>query len=234
MTAGTPLLFAALAGVIAERSGVFNIGIEGFMLMGAITAFSVAAVTQNKWMALLATLLICGILGLLLALLSVTLHVNQIVVGIAYTIFLTGLSSVFGKPYLGKTAGDRFSKLFVSEDNNWIMQLLSKDILVYIAIIVAILLWIFIYKTKPGLHLRACGESPDTIDSLGVNVFRIRYCTLVVSGMLAGLGGAYLSLSYTPMWTEGMSAGRGWLAIALISFSMWNPVRAIACSYLML
>lgn len=230
--AGTPLLLVALGGIIVERSGVFNLGYEGLMLIGAVVAFRVAMITQEKWSAVLITLIVCGILGLIFAFITVTLRVNQIASGIALVILLTGLSSVIGKPVIGMIAGDQFNAIKLDFLPSFLKPIFEQDALIYITILIAIISWIFLFKTRAGLHLRAAGENPGTIDSLGVNVFRIRYAAMIVSCMFAGLAGAYLSLAYTPLWVEGMSAGRGWLAMALVSFALWNPMRAIFGSYL--
>lgn len=232
ITAGTPILYAALGEVLAERSGVLNLALEGLMLMGAVIAFRTVAVTNNKWYALLVVIGICGLLGLFLAVLFVTLRVNQIATGVAFTIFCTGLSSIIGKPFLGKTAGDQFRIIDIPFIDGWVSTILDKDALVYLSIILAILLWVFMYKTKYGLHLRAAGEDPAALDSLGINVFAIRYCYVIISAILTGIAGAYLSLAYTPLWIEGMSAGRGWLAIAVVNFALWDPLKAVLGAYL--
>lgn len=232
ITAGTPLLYVTLGEVLAERSGVMNLALEGLMLIGAVTAFITATVTHDKWIALLVAAIICALLGLIVAVLTVSLRVNQIVAGIALTIFLTGLSSLVGNPYVSMTAGDKFEAITIPFLHGWIATILNQNMMVYLAIILAILIWVWIYKTKFGLYLRAAGENPSSLDTLGINVFRIRYGYVIVGAMLAGMGGAYLSLSYTPMWIDGMSAGRGWIAIALVNFAIWEPYRAIFGSYL--
>lgn len=234
ITAGTPLLFAAVGEILTERSGVLNLGLEGLMLMGAVTGFSVAHATGNKWLAVLAVLAISALLGLILAVLMVTFKANQIATGIAVSIFLTGLSTLVGKPVLGVLAGDRFRKISIPflAKIPLLQMILEKDILVYIALIICVLAFFLLYRTKAGLHLRVVGDSPATLDSLGVSVVRTRYLYVIIGSMLTGVGGAYLSLAYTPTWVEGMAAGRGWLTIALVNFALWNPGKAVYGAYL--
>jgi simple sugar transport system permease protein len=234
ITAGTPLLFAAVGEVLTERSGVLNLGLEGLMLMGAVVGFMVSCETGDKWLALAVVVGVSAFLGLVLSFLIVTLRANQIATGIAFTIFCSGLSTLIGKPYLGAVATSTFKKISFSllEDLPLVHLLLNQDILVYLAFCICLGAWFFLYKTKPGLHLRAVGESPETLDSLGVNVFVVRYIFTIVGSVLTGIGGAYLSLAYTPAWIEGMASGRGWLAIALVNFALWDPVKAIFGAYL--
>lgn len=234
ITAGTPLLFSSVGEILTEKSGVLNVGIEGFMLIGAMTGFMVSYQTGNKWIALLVVIVVCIILGLILSFILVTMRANQIAAGIAFTIFCTGLSIFLGKPFVGVVAHDTFKKLtFSGLDKFPILQLLlEKDLLVFIALAIAIIAWVFIYKTKFGLHLRAAGDNPSALDSLGVNVIVQRYIYTTLGSVLAGIGGAYLSLAYSPSWIEGMAAGRGWLTIALVNFSLWNPLYVIGGAYL--
>jgi len=234
ITAGTPLLFSSVGEVLTEKAGVLNLGIEGFMLMGAMTGFMVSYQTGNKWLALLVVIGVCLVLGLILSYILITLRANQIAAGIAFTIFCAGLSTIVGKPFIGVVAPDTFKKLtFSGLDKFPLLQLLlNKDLLVFAAIAFAITAWAFVYKTKSGLHLRAAGDSPSTLDSLGVNVVAQRYIYTTLGSILAGIGGAYLSLAYSPSWIEGMAAGRGWLTIALVNFALWNPLYAIGGAYL--
>lgn len=234
ITAGTPLLFSSVGEILTERTGVLNLGIEGFMLMGAMTGFMVSYQTGNKWLALLAVIGVCLILGLILSFILITLRANQIAAGIAFTIFCAGLSTIFGKPFIGVVARDTFKKLTLSGLDKFplLQLLLKKDILVFVAVTFAIIAWVFVYKTKSGLHLRAAGDNPSTLDSLGVNVIVQRYIYTTLGSILAGIGGAYLSLAYSPSWIEGMAAGRGWLTIALVNFSLWNPLYVIGGAYL--
>jgi general nucleoside transport system permease protein len=234
ITAGTPLLFSSIGEVLTEKTGVLNCGLEGFMLIGAMTGFMICYQTGNKWFALLAVIGVCLVLGLILSFVLITLRANQIAAGIAFTIFCGGLSTILGKPFIGIVAPDTFKKLTLSGlDKFPILQLLlEKDLLVFIALAIAIIAWVFFYKTKSGLHLRAAGDDPSTLDSLGVNVIAQRYIYTTLGSILAGIGGTYLSLAYSPSWIEGMAAGRGWLAIAIVNFALWNPLYVIGGAYL--
>lgn len=234
ITAGTPVLLASLGEIITQKSGVMNLGIEGMMLMGAMSGFMFTNLTGSKWLGLLGVVVISAVLGLILGFMLVKLRANQVATGIAFLIFCTGLSSLMGKPYLGTVSADTFSKFqFESLSNFPLLQLLlQQDAMVYIAIILAILTWFLIYRTKFGLYLRATGDSPSSVDSLGVNVYGIRIFAVVIGCVLIGLGGAYLSLAYSLSWIEGMTNGRGWLALALVNFAVWKPFNAIVGAYL--
>jgi simple sugar transport system permease protein len=234
ITSGTPLLFTAIGEVLAERSGVLNLGLEGLMLMGAITGYMTTSLTGDKWIGLLAVIVVCGLLGAILALLMVTLRANQIATGIAFTIFCIGLSDLIGKPYVGMVTKDSFMKIRMGflDGVPMLKPIFEQDILVYLAILLCIGAWFFVYKTKAGLHLRVAGDNPSTLDSLGVSVFKVRYTYIIVGSILAGIGGAYLSLAYSPSWIEGMAAGRGWLTIALVNFALWKPQNTIIGAYL--
>lgn len=235
VTAGTPLLYAALGELLTERVGILNLGVEGMMLIGAVTGFMATVNTGSLVIGVLAAMAAGGVLVLLHAFIAISLRASQVVSGLALTIFGTGLSSFIGKSMIGIPAPVVFKKLHI--------PLLSKipflgkilfqhDALVYLSYFFVALIWYLIYKTKQGLTLRAVGENPAAADAMGVNVFAYRYFYVVVGGMLAGLGGAYLSLAYAPSWLENMTAGRGWIALALVIFATWNPVRALAGAYI--
>lgn len=235
ITAGTPILFAALGELIAERSGVMNLGVDGMMLVGAVTGFMVAVNFGNPWLGVGIALVSGGLLALIHAYLTVTLRANQVVSGLALTLFGTGLSDYLGKAYVGMRAEQTFGKMaipFLSDIPIIGPVVFKQDMLVYVSYILVILTAFFLYKTRAGLFLRALGENPAAVDSVGVNVFRLRYLYVAIGGALAGLGGAYLSLAYAPCWLENMTAGRGWIAVALVIFAIWDPWRALAGSYL--
>lgn len=235
ITAGTPILFAALGELIAERSGVMNLGVDGMMLVGAVTGFMVAVNFGNPWLGVGIALVSGALLALIHAYLTVTLRANQVVSGLALTLFGTGLSDYLGKAYVGMRAEQTFGKLaipFLSDIPIIGPVVFKQDMLVYVSYILVILTAFFLYKTRAGLFLRALGENPAAVDSVGVNVFRLRYLYVAIGGALAGLGGAYLSLAYAPCWLENMTAGRGWIAVALVIFAIWDPWRALAGSYL--
>ena len=233
--AGTPLLFGTLGEVTAERSGVLNLGVEGMMIVGAVTAFGVTRSTGNIWLGIAAAALAGGMLALVHAFASITLRVNQVVSGLALTMLGLGLSGLVGKRYIGMPPRTRFAPLAIPglSDVPVLGPLLSRhDPLVYVAVALVPVLWFMMYKTRWGITLRSVGESPATADALGVNVFAVRYLAVVVGGLLAGVGGAYLSVVYTTAWIEGMTAGAGWIVIALTIFAMWDPGRALLGAYL--
>lgn len=235
ITSGTPILFVALGEIITEKSGIQNLGLEGMMIVGAVTGFIAVAATENLYLAILAAALGGASLALIHAFITITLKANQVVSGLALTIFGIGLSGYLGKPYVGLPAPVKFEIVPI--------PLLSKipiigqiffqhDILVYFSYVLIFFLWFYMYRTKQGLNLRATGENPGAADSLGINVFKLRYLYTLIGGMLAGLGGAYLSLASAPSWVQNMTAGRGWLAVALVIFAVWNPARAVLGAYL--
>ena len=232
--AATPLLLAALGELVVEKSGVLNLGVEGMMLVGAVAAFATAVGTESAILAIIAAALAGGVMALLFGLMTLTLLASQVATGLALTIFGIGLSALIGAPYVG-TPLKRLPQLQIPglSDLPVIGPLLfSHDFLVYFAIaMVAVLAW-FLNKSRAGLVLRAVGESHEAAHAIGYPVIRIRYLAVIFGGMMAGLGGAYLSLAYTPMWIEQMTAGRGWIALALVVFAAWRPVRVLIGAYL--
>ncbi|MGB9860030.1 MAG: ABC transporter permease [Moorellaceae bacterium] len=233
--AGTPLLYAALGEILAERAGVLNLGVEGMMLVGAVCGFMVAVRTANPWLGFIAAMLASGATAALFAFLTITLRSNQVVTGLALTLFGTGLSGFLGKPYVGIPLPMSFKAVALPGLAQIPVLgpiLFRHDPLVYLTYILVPLLWYYLYHTRPGLNLRAVGENPGAADALGVNVFALRYLHVIVGGMLAGAGGAYLSLAYAPSWLENMTAGRGWIAVALVIFAVWDPLRAVLGAYL--
>lgn len=235
ITAGTPILYAALGEILAERSGILNLGVEGMMLVGAVSGFIAAFKTNNPWMGVFVAMVAGGAMASIHAFFTVTMKANQTVSGLALTIFGTGLSGYLGKPMVGIPLEISFKTLELPVLSNipFIGPIMFRqDALVYLSYLLVPALWFFIYRTKPGLQLRAVGENPAAADSLGINVFRIKYIYVILGGMLAGLGGAYLSLVYVPTWMENMVAGRGWIAVALVIFATWNPGHALLGSYI--
>jgi general nucleoside transport system permease protein len=236
VASGTVLLFAALGEVLAERSGVLNLGVEGMMLIGAMTAFSVTIKTGNPWIGVLAAMFVAGLLSQIHAFIVITLQADQVVSGLALTFLGTGISLVLGEG-LSK-AGT------VSLMPNFSIPLLSQipilgpifftnqSVLVYIGYLLTPLAWYYINRTRGGLHLRAIGEYPSAADALGINVFRMRYLYVFIGGVLAGLGGATISLAVSPGWfSELTTGGQGWIAVGLVIFAQWDPIRAAVGSY---
>lgn len=233
--AGTPLLYGTLGEVYAERSGVLNLGVEGMMIMGAVSGFAVAQTTGNVWLGILAAALVGGLLALIHAFASVSLRVNQVVSGLALTMLGLGVSSMMGKKFVGQPLAARLQPINIPglSDLPALGELLFRfDVLVYLGVLLVPVLWFVLYKTRLGVTLRSVGENPSAADSLGVNVVLVRYMAVVFGGMLAGVGGAYLSISYAPAWIEGMTAGAGWIVIALTIFAIWDPRRALLGAYL--
>ncbi|NLO21563.1 MAG: ABC transporter permease [Syntrophomonadaceae bacterium] len=235
IVAGTPILFAAAGELLAERSGILNLGVEGMMLVGAALGFIVTVNTGNHWVGLLAALAGGGSMAAIHALVTVSLRGNQVVSGLALTIFGSGLSGFLGKNYQGIPMNYGFKSLDlpVLSDLPYLGAVFFRhDILVYFSVILALFMWYLLYKTKWGLAIRSVGENPQAADAVGIDVSRIRYLCTIAGGMLAGLGGAYISLVYAPTWQENMTAGRGWIAVALVIFALWNPTRAVLGAYL--
>lgn len=236
VVAGTSLVYAALGEIITERAGILNLGVEGIMIMGAVTAFAAAYHSGNPWAGVLTAMIVGGLMGLVHAFLTITMRAEQVVTGLALTIAGGGLASFLGQelgpegaPLVG-LIGPRFRDIpipLLSEIPVIGPAFFSQDILVYLMYAVTIAATFFLYRSRPGLHLRAVGESPQTADAMGLNVFSLRYLYTVVGGILMGLGGAHLSLAYTPGWTENLTGGRGWIAVALVIFAAWDPLRAL-------
>jgi simple sugar transport system permease protein len=232
--AATPLLLAALGEVVAEKAGVLNLGVEGMMLVGAVAAFAVAVGAESSTLALLAAAVAGGLMALLFGFLTLSLLTSQVATGLALTIFGIGLSALIGSPYVG-TPLKRLARLDIPglSDLPVVGPLLfSHDVLVYFGLaMVPAVAW-FLNRSHAGLALRAVGDSHDAAHAIGYPVIRIRYLAVIFGGVMAGLGGAYLSLAYTPMWIEQMTAGRGWIALALVVFAAWRPLRALIGAYL--
>lgn len=234
MSSGTPLLFAVLGGILIERSGIIQLGAEGIMLMGAVTAALLYLRTGSLAAALPAVLAVSAALGLLHAFLTVTLRVNQIVSGLAMTLFGSGLSAFLGRAIAGQPMPGAVPKLDMPVlDGVPVIGVLVAhlDVLTWLSFALVIALHLYIYRTSWGLHLRALGDSPPTADVMGIPVTAFRYGCVIAGTMLIGLGGADLLLVFSPAWIEGMTAGRGWIAVALIIFARWNPLRALLCAY---
>jgi simple sugar transport system permease protein len=222
------VLFAAVGEVLTERSGVLNLGVEGMMLMGALSGFAAAYTWHSLALGVLAAMAAGGALALVHGFFTITLRANQVVCGLALATLGIGLSSFLGRPIIG-TVGMRFTPwpIPILKDIPVLgPALFHQVLLVYAGYLLVPLAWFFLFHTRPGLNLRSVGENPMAADTAGVSVIPIRYGWTAFGGMMAGLGGAYLSLAYTPGWKENMSAGQGWIAIAMVIFALWNPWRA--------
>jgi general nucleoside transport system permease protein len=240
---GTPLLYAALGEVLAERSGVLNLGVEGMMLMGAVMGFwTVERVHGPTALVLAASVGVAALAGAVMAaihaFLVITLRANQIVSGLALTIFAgaAGLSSYLGNDLelAGKPARHQFQEVFPTslQDLPVIGPIVfGQSLLVYASWICVVLVALYLTRTRLGLNLRAVGESPAAADAMGVNVSRYRYAHTLVGGAFAGVGGAAFSLSITPQWVDGLTQGAGWIAIALVIFAFWRPTLCLVGAY---
>lgn len=234
VTSATPLLFAALGELVAERSGVLNLGVEGMMLVGAVAAFIVMVLTGSSLLALCAAAAAGALLALLFGVLTLTLATNQVATGLALTIFGIGLSSLAGVNYAGLTvpALPRLDLPVLSDLPVLGPLLFRYDGMVYLSVASGVGIAWFLRRTRAGMILRAVGESDSSAHSIGHPVIRIRYLAVLFGGAMAGLGGSYLCLAYTPLWVEQMTAGRGWIALALVVFAGWRPLRLLLGAYL--
>jgi general nucleoside transport system permease protein len=224
---GTPLAYAALGELIAERAGVVNLGVEGMMLVGAVVAFVTGVETGSVTLAFGAGALAGGALALVHGVMTIGLRVNQIVMGLTLTILGTGLSSYIGHGHGDKPLGHTLGTLNIPllDEIPWIGKILFRhDVLVYLAVVAVVVAGLLISRTRQGLWLRAAGESPAAADAAGVPIFAVRYAAVALGGVLAGVGGAYLSVVYTRSWSDQLTAGRGWIAIALVIFASWRPL----------
>lgn len=211
----TPLVFAAIGELVVEKSGVLNLGLEGMMLVGAVSAFVTLVVTDSYLAALIVSLISGLVMSGLFAFLVLYLMANQVATGLALTIFGIGISSMIGKNYVG-TPIDGLSPYF----------------LIITSFFVVIFIGYFFKKTKLGLIVKAVGESHSSAHSLGFNVIKIRFISILFGGAMSALAGFYFSICYAPMWQEGMIAGRGWIALALVVFATWKPERILLGAYI--
>jgi simple sugar transport system permease protein len=234
VAAATPLIFAATGELVAERSGVLNLGVEGMMLIGAVTAFAVALAGAPAPVAALAAASAGAAASLAFAFLALTLSTNQYAAGLALAILGSGLSAFIGHDFGGAslTSIPAIHVPILSDLPGVGPVLFAHDWMTYLALaLVAGVGW-FLAWTKAGLVVRAIGESPSSAHAIGYRVIRIRYLTTMFGGAMAGLGGAYLALAYTPLWVENMTAGRGWIALALVVFATWRPWRVLLGAWL--
>jgi simple sugar transport system permease protein len=230
----TPLLIAGLGELITEKSGILNLGVEGIMLIGAICGFIGAIQTGNILVGFISAAIGGMIIAAFFAFLVIILRCNQVAAGLATTIFGIGLSAFMGLEYTGKPfIGLQNIQIPFLSDIPIIGKLLFQhDLVVYCSILLLILIQFFLFRTRYGLILRAVGENHHAAHSMGYAVLRIRFFAVIFSGALIGIGGAYLSLVYTPLWVEDMTAGRGWIVLALVVFSMWRPKYLLLGAYI--
>jgi simple sugar transport system permease protein len=223
-----------LGELVTEKSGVLNLGVEGMMLVGAVTSFAVAATTGNPWLGVVAGMLAGAALALVFATIALSLMANQVATGLALSLFGVGLSAYVGQGYISRVI-DGIKPLAIPglSDLPIVGKLLfGHNPLVYLSLLLFVAIEWFLHRTRAGLIVRAVGESPQSAHAIGYPVVRIRYLAVLFGGACSGLGGAYLAVAYTPLWTEGMTAGRGWIALALVVFATWKPWRVLAGAYL--
>lgn len=235
LSRGTPLLLASVGEILAERSGVMNLGLEGMMLLGAAAGYAVGYLTGSLILGVLAAMLAAGAVAAAHGAVTVLLAGDQIISGLGLGFFAGGLASVVGFSYVGQPGGPRFEAMELSLLSRLPIlgpALFAQSTVVYLGLLVVALSWIYLYRTRFGLTLRAAGEAPAAADAQGLAVRRARLLHVGLGGTLAGLAGSTLSLGLTPGWVEGMTSGQGWIALGLTIFSGWNPLRAALGSYL--
>ncbi|HMB17215.1 MAG TPA: ABC transporter permease, partial [Pelovirga sp.] len=227
--AGTPILFATLGAILNERAGIINLGIEGLMLIGALAGFAGTFYSGSPLIGILAAFAVTFAAGSIHALITVQLRGNQIVSGLAMTMFGIGVTALFGRGMVGQTIGglERMPIPGLSQLPIIGRAFFQQDLLIYTSFVLVFLLWFFLYRTRIGLALRTVGENPAAADTCGISVSLYRFLAVTTGAGLVGIGGAYLSLAMTPMWIENMSAGRGWIAVALVIFSGWSSGKAM-------
>ena len=211
----TPLVFAGIGELVTEKSGVLNLGLEGLMLVGAVTGFITLVLTGNYFYSLFLSIISGVILSGIFAFLVLNLMTNQIATGLALTIFGIGLSAMLGKKFAGTPIDG-----------------LNPYYFIVISFLLVFLVGYFLSKTKSGLIVRAVGENHNSAYALGYNVIKTRYLTIIFGGVMSSLAGYYISICYAPMWQEGMTAGRGWIALALVVFATWKPWRLLVGAYI--
>jgi simple sugar transport system permease protein len=237
VASGTVLLFAAIGEILAERSGVMNLGVEGMMLIGAMTAYKTVVLGGHPWAGVVYAMLAAGALSLLHALVTINFQADQVVSGLAINFVGTGLSTVLGEG-LSKAGAVPLLPSYTLPLLSQIPFLgpiffTNQHVLVYVGYLLVPAVWFFINRTRPGLHLRAVGEYPAAADALGIGVYGLRYLYVLVGGLLAGLAGATISLAVSPGWfSELTTGGQGWIAIGLVIFAQWDPWRAAAGGYM--
>lgn len=236
---GTPLLFGTLGGIFCEKVGHLNLGIEGMMLMGAVMGFITSDFSHNPILAFVAAGLAGAFGALLYAIVTVSFKGNHTVTGLVLSIFGAGFSNFIGADYTVLTRPAEVSSFWAVREIPVLSQipilgkmLFTQSPFVLIALVVAVLSFLYLKKTKYGLNMRMIGENPGAADAAGINVSLYKYLHIIAGGFICGLGGAFLSLYYLGGWKENMTSGLGWISVALVIFSTWSPVKAIFGAYL--
>ncbi|WP_108660807.1 ABC transporter permease [Acuticoccus kandeliae] len=234
ITAATPLLIAALGELVAERSGVLNLGVEGMMVVGAVAAFAVAKETGSPYAGIVAAGVVGAMMAGLFAILAIWFVTNQVATGLALTLFGLGVAGMIGEAYVGipGISLGHWTIPGLSEIPVVGRVLFDQDPLFYLSIVLTVGVWWFLFQSRAGLRLRAVGDRPEAAHALGLHVNRVRTMAVLFGGVCAGIAGAQLTLAYTPQWVEDITAGRGWIALALVVFASWRPARILAGAYL--
>lgn len=232
----TPLLWAALGEIVAERAGVVNLGVEGMMILGALAGFVFAQSSGDPWLGVLVAAGAGVLAALVHALFAVVIRANQYVSGLALTIFGLGLSGLIGRGFVGRPLPNAME--FVSIPGlasiPWLGPAVFRDqyVLTWLGLVAAVLLWVVLQHTRIGLIVRTVGENPAAADAAGVPVMLVRIGAVAFGGSMAGVAGGFLSVAYRPSWGQGMTNGLGWIALALAIFALWDPLRAIFAALL--
>lgn len=238
VNASTVLILAGLGELIGERAGVLNLGVEGIMLVGALSGFITTVTTGSYWLGLGIAILAGVLMSLVHAFLCVSLNSDQAVSGIMLTLLGTGLTTYFGNSYSGDSISG-FPERTLPIVGDLLVEipvvgpaLFQSTVTDYAALLLVPLVWLFLYRTNIGLELVSVGEDPEAADTMGVNVYGMRYLAVLIGGALAGAAGAHLSLAFNEIWSASMTAGRGWIAVALVIFARWRPERLLLGAYL--
>lgn len=231
---GTSILYAALGETVSERAGVINLGSEGCMLVGALSGYAITATTGSPWLGVLAAILAGGALALVHAVLVVSRKASQLASGLVVLFLGLGVTSLFGAPFVGRQINS-FKPIPIpglSELPLLGNVLFNHDILTYLSFAVGPAIWYLLFRTRWGLLLRSAGERSEVLSAYGYSPKRVQYLAVMAGGMLAGVGGAQLSIAYANAWFENMAQGRGFIAVALVIFAGWHPLKAVGGAYL--
>jgi simple sugar transport system permease protein len=229
----TPILLAGLGELVVEKSGVLNLGVEGMMLIGAVTGFAVTSLSGNPYLGVLAAACTGAAASMIFGFLTLTLSANQVATGLALTIFGGGFSALAGKAFLGKTV-PAFTQLFPDNlaGDPILKVIFGYSPIVYFSLAMCVATAWFLKRSRAGLILRAVGENDLSAHSIGYSVIGVRYAAVAFGGAMAGIAGSMFSLVLTPIWAEGLTAGRGWIALALVVFAAWKPYRLLIGAYI--
>lgn len=236
LATGTVLLFATIGEILSERAGVLNLGLEGMMLLGAMAGFSTSLATGSPWAGVVMAMIVGGALSLAHGLVTIHFQADQVVSGLSLTFLGTGLAMVFGEGLTGQNpALIPTISIPLLKSIPFLGPIFFTDfnVLIYVGYLLIPATWYYIYRTRPGMHLRAIGEKPEAADTVGVNVYRLRYFYVFIGGTLAGLAGVTISLGVSPGWYSAQTtSGQGWIAVGLVIFAQWDPIRAAVGAYL--